>query len=103
MWTSLWPQHDAPEPWQGVVCQVYGNTPGRRLLWTPARGGTWLTSSEVLFPDAACLQDAKAPEQQGQGGGGLGPLGRALLALDVPLAGVTPDVLTMMLKHLVSE
>lgn len=52
----LWPSCDAPEPWQGVVRQLYGHLPGKQLLWTAAEGGRWLSTQQCLVPDAACMQ-----------------------------------------------
>jgi hypothetical protein len=103
---SLWPSKDAPEPWQGVIKQLYGHLPGKRLLWTAAGGG-WLTAAEALFPDAACLQQPQerngmqASPESNSSSSSLGPLGEALLRLGLPLATLPPGVLQMMLKHLV--
>lgn len=79
----LWPSCEAPEPWQGVVRQLYGHLPGKQLLWTAAEGGRWLSTQQCFFPDAACMQpdssgsmagaDSQQPsgsveqQQQGQG------------------------------------
>jgi hypothetical protein len=113
----LWPAHDAPEPWQGVVRQLYGHLSGRKLLWTPARGGSWLAPDQALLPDAACwetpppprqqLSDATQPAggsdvQQPPAADGFGPLGHALLALGLPLAALPAGVLDMVVKYLVS-
>jgi len=112
--SRLWPAVEAPEPWQGVVRQLYGHLPGKGLLYTAAAGGKWLTGSQVLLPDAACLEqqqeqalqqsqqqqqqdaDAEVYEQQW-----LGPLGRALLLLGVPLVALPPGVVKMMQKYMV--
>ena len=133
MWycCRLWPSCDAPEPWQGVVRQLYGHLPSRKLLWTAADGGRWLSTQQCLFPDAACMQrdpqglvsgseagasfSSKQSGQQGRGtsstvgsgsegedgGEGFGPLGEALVQLGVPLAVLPSSVLRMMLKYLV--
>lgn len=104
----LWPAADAPEPWQGIVRQLYGHLPGKPLLWSAADGGRWLTSAQVVLPDAACL--AEEDEQAAAAGGGsgsgssdehLGPLGQALLLLGTPLVCMPAGVLTMLQKHLV--
>jgi hypothetical protein len=39
-----------------VVRQLYGHLPGKQLLWTPAKGGQWVSVQQCIFPDAACLQ-----------------------------------------------
>jgi hypothetical protein len=126
----LWPSADAPEPWQGVVRQLYGHLPNKPLLWTAAHGGQWLAISQCVFPDAACLQQQPFhlltageaqqsllqhnPQQQQQqqqqqqkedsssSSDGLGPLGQALLLLDMPLLDMPAGVLMMLQKHLVS-
>jgi hypothetical protein len=109
------------------VRQLYGHLPDRPLLWTAAHGGRWLSISQCLFPDAACLQQQPfhlltagetqqsllqhTPQQQQADAGdsgssssdGLGPLGQALLLLDVPLLDMPAGVLLMMQKHLVSS
>lgn len=124
----LWPACDAPAPWQGVVRQLYGHLPSRKLLWTAADGGRWLSTQQCLFPDAACMQQdagaiaggsqagaSSSSEQQGQGvgsaagsgsegehgGEGFGPLGEALVQLGLPLAVLPSSVLKMMMKYLV--
>jgi hypothetical protein len=123
----LWPSCDAPQPWQGVVRQLYGHVPGKQLLWTAAEGGRWLSTQQCLFPDAACMQQDTAEAttrssdsnqqqevqvvQPGAGGGlalgdgscssGFGPLGKALVQLGLPLAALPGSVLAMMQKHLV--
>jgi hypothetical protein len=110
------------------VRQLYGHLPDKPLLWTAAHGGRWLCISQCVFPDAACLHQQPfhlltagetqqsllqhTPTQQledSPGGGsssssssdGLGPLGQALLLLDVPLLDMPAGVLLMMQKHLV--
>lgn len=124
----LWPSCDAPQPWQGVVRQLFGHVPGKQLLWTAAEGGRWLSTQQCLFPDAACMQQDTAnatntssgdsnQKQQEQlvqldtGGGaapsnsssssGFGPLGEALVQLGLPLAVLPGSVLAMMQKYLV--
>lgn len=113
--------------------QLYGHLPGKQLLWTAAGGGRWLPIGQCLFPDAACLQQQlfhlltpdEAAQQQlhlvkdaqqqlhstntagtaaGAGAAvGLGPLGKALLLLDMPLLDMPSGVLNMMQRHLVSS
>eukprot|EP00878_Enallax_costatus_P018109 GHUV01019053.1.p1 GENE.GHUV01019053.1~~GHUV01019053.1.p1 ORF type:complete len:1075 (+),score=289.48 GHUV01019053.1:149-3226(+) len=119
-YNRLWPSCDAPEPWQSVVRQLYGHLPGKPLLWSAASGGCWLNVSQCVFPDEACLEQpqeaaasADAPTVQEDSGRGevggagttaaavLGPLGDALLLLDVPLVDLPVDVLKMMQKYLV--
>lgn len=116
--SRLWPCHDAVDPWQGVVKQLYGHISGKPLLWSTANGGKWLNISQCLFPDDACLEqqhktaDGSAIAQDGNSKddaesagtsavGALGPLGEALLLLDLPLVDMPVDVLNMMQKHLV--
>ncbi|WIA11333.1 hypothetical protein OEZ85_011456 [Tetradesmus obliquus] len=125
-YARLWPSTDAPEPWQKIVRQLYGHTPNKRLLWTAAHGGSWLAIDQCIFPDAACLQQQPfhlltageaqqgwlqhAPQQNASSesssssssssSDGLGPLGQALLLLDMPLLDVPAGVLLMMQKHL---
>jgi hypothetical protein len=105
------------------VRQLYGHLPDKPLLWTAAHGGSWLSISQCIFPDAACLQQQPfhllttgearqsllqhTPQQQLDDNGissssdGLGPLGQALLLLDVPLLDMPAGVLLLMQKHLV--
>jgi hypothetical protein len=101
------------------VRQLYGHLPDKPLLWTAAHGGRWLSISQCVFPDAACLQQQpfhllttgevqqSLLQQQlddtdsSSSSDGLGPLGQALLLLDVPLLDMPAGVLLMMQKHLV--
>ena len=90
VYAQLWPQQDAPSPWQTLVKALYSRVGGKPVAHTRALGGQWLPPTSCLLPDEPCnLSSGSA-------------LTQALLKLQLPLLDAPPAVAHMMATYMPS-
>ncbi|BDA44284.1 probable Sacsin [Coccomyxa sp. Obi] len=86
---KLWPVQPVREPWSVLVTALYRELSSRQVVHTAAGGGRWLAPDHAVYIDGAVQRDTALVD--------------ALIVVGVPVASGPPEVVRMLVQHIVQQ